>query len=246
MKTTYFTTDYDSFSLYPFNRETIDGNKIAALMEEMQKNGYDEFQPLIVSVSLKVADGQHRLEAAKRLGIGVWVDKYDREFTPDEVRRMNLHRTNWTRIDFLHSMLENEAVQRLHAFAKLAKKEGIPFTSGIKMAMAANRRDQFRNIDKGLSENELEQAKLLLQEINVLSAWIPCAKKASFLGAYIRAKRAKNFNFDTFVKKVQQMRFDGRGVTFELVEEIERTYNYRTAEKDRINIPREGLTRNRL
>lgn len=243
MKTTYFTTDYDSFGSYPFNREIVDDNKVAALMEEMQKNGYDEFQPLIVSVSLKVADGQHRLEAAQRLGIGIWVDKYDREFTPDEIRRMNKHRTNWTMADFLHSMIEDEDVQRLYSFVKTARKEGIASSSAIRIAMAANRKDQVRNIDKGITEAEEAKAVAFLSEIRELSTWIAGTKKFVFIGAYARAKKCPNFDYDTFRKKVSQVKFDGRGRISDRVDEIERVYNYRLREEDRINIPREGISK---
>ena len=241
MKKTFFTTDYGLFGSYPFNREIVDDNKVAALMEEMQKNGYDEFQPLIVSVSLKVADGQHRLEAAKRLGIGIWVDKYDREFTPDEIRRMNKHRTNWTMADFLHSMIEDENVQRLYSFVKTAKKEGIASSSAIRIAMAANQKDQVRNVDKGITEAEEAKAVAFLSEVKELSTWIAGTKKFAFIGAYARAKKCPNFDYDTFRKKVSQVKFDGRGRISDLADEIERVYNYRLRDEDRINIPREGI-----
>lgn len=116
MKKTFKTNNYEQFSHYEFNREVINELNIKAIMQVMREFGFDEWNPIIVSASGKIADGQHRLEAAKRLGIDVWVDQFDREFTADEVRRMNKNRVNWKAADFIHSQINDECAVRMYSF----------------------------------------------------------------------------------------------------------------------------------
>jgi len=69
-----FTRNYDMFLLMEDNRD-VNEKHIKELMNSMERNGYLQSKAISVrnkSNRYEVLDGQHRLEAAKRLGIAVW------------------------------------------------------------------------------------------------------------------------------------------------------------------------------
>lgn len=75
-----FTKNYDMFVLKEDNRDVKDERHIKDLMGSMERNGF--LQSKAISVKnrgnkYEVLDGQHRLEAAKRLGITVWYNVDD-------------------------------------------------------------------------------------------------------------------------------------------------------------------------
>lgn len=239
MKKSFKTNDYDMFGFYEFNREVINETKIYAIMQEMKERGFDEWNPIIVSCSNKVADGQHKLEAAKRLGIDVFVDQFDREFTADEIRAMNKNRTNWTRADFIHSQIDCEGAQLLYTFIVECRNVGISQSSACTIAMAANHKDQNMSRNNEINEQELESARTLLAELVTLQIYVPCATKSNFVGAYMRAKACPNFDINVFIKKLKMVKFTCWSLMSDLIEEIEETYNYKN--KDKISINRDGL-----
>lgn len=64
------TTNYTMFRYLDGNRKVRDAH-VKALMRSIQKQNLLEANPIIVNNKMEVIDGQHRLEATKRLGIPV-------------------------------------------------------------------------------------------------------------------------------------------------------------------------------
>jgi len=84
-----YTKNYDLFILKADNRDVTDERHIKALMESMQRNEFLKSKAITVKnegAKYIVIDGQHRLEAAKRLGITLWYtvdDEISDEALPD-------------------------------------------------------------------------------------------------------------------------------------------------------------------
>lgn len=70
-----FTRNYDMFELMEDNRDVKDEKHIKELMGSMERNGFLQSKAISVKNNggkYAVLDGQHRLEAARRLGVTVW------------------------------------------------------------------------------------------------------------------------------------------------------------------------------
>ena len=246
MKRTYKTNDYSKFLYYGYNREILNELNIQAIMQNMKEFGFDEWNPIIVSPTGRIADGQHRLEAARRLGLDVWVDEYDHEFTADEIRRINKNRKNWTTADYIHSLTENQSARRMYVFVKDCRELGIPDSAALHIANAANHRDQnLRKCEKSteLSPDELRNAQTVLGELQSLKQFIPRSTSAKFIGAFMRAKACDNFSVPTFIKKLRRSKFTCYTNMADLIEEIERVYNFKN--RDKITINKDGLKSSR-
>lgn len=76
-----YTKNYDMFELKEDNRDVNDQKHIRNLMDSMERNGFLQSKAISVRNSggkYEVLDGQHRLEAAKRLGLSVWYNVDDK------------------------------------------------------------------------------------------------------------------------------------------------------------------------
>lgn len=84
-----YTKNYDLFIRREDNRDVNDERHIKNLMESMERNGFIQSKAISVineGTKYVILDGQHRAEAAKRLGIAIWYnidDKIPETALPD-------------------------------------------------------------------------------------------------------------------------------------------------------------------
>ena len=107
MQYTNTTSDYEKFQMFSINRKQLQEPTIKKLMERMEKSGF--VSTITVSKSetpnkLDVYDGQHRLEAAKRLGIEVNYTEYI-GLTVKDITNLQILKS-WSLEDFLHYGVE--------------------------------------------------------------------------------------------------------------------------------------------
>ena len=99
--TIYKTKDYSKFGVYKFNR-TINESLVKKIMESIQDIGYIHGKSLIVDKEMNVIDGQHRLEACKRLKLPIYymITSSDPQKT---IIQLNAKQVGWKMNDYIHS-----------------------------------------------------------------------------------------------------------------------------------------------
>lgn len=83
------TTNYDMFKFRDDNRTKIRKRHVDTLAESIQRNNQLEKHPIVVNQDMEIINGQHRLCAAKELGIPVYYIVQE-EFTPEDLYISNL------------------------------------------------------------------------------------------------------------------------------------------------------------
>ena len=112
------TTDYDKFSLYEKNR-AVSENHVQKLINLISIQNDLHLHPLIISPSMHIIDGQHRLQAAKRLGLTVYY-LIDETGTEEKISTVNSFQKSWRRDDYLNYYARSgyEDYIKLEEFAK--------------------------------------------------------------------------------------------------------------------------------
>lgn len=117
-----YTKDFDRFVLMRGNRKVVEKH-VQSLMRRMQEQGnLTTHFPIIVNERMEVIDGQHRLEALRRLsesntknpeGETVWTPFYRIEtgLSVEAVRDINNGHRNWTWQDYLTSYISEDKEQ---------------------------------------------------------------------------------------------------------------------------------------
>ena len=93
------TTDYDMFKDFSSNRE-LDERHVRRLIKSISSNNLLAVNPIVVTNDLKVIDGQHRLEAARVLGVPIFY--ITGNITRKDISRLNSNQKNWSMMDYVN------------------------------------------------------------------------------------------------------------------------------------------------
>lgn len=99
------TTDYDQFKFRDDNRQSITQTHVKRLAESIRSRNLLELRPISVNSSMEVIDGQHRLLAAKSLGVPIFY-QVDEKLTPSDIILMNVSQA-WGQSDYLNYFCKN-------------------------------------------------------------------------------------------------------------------------------------------
>ncbi|HLN56113.1 MAG TPA: ParB N-terminal domain-containing protein [Bacteroidales bacterium] len=107
------TTDYSIFKDFSSNRE-LDQKHVNKLMVAINERNLLHVNPIIVDDQMRVVDGQHRLAAAKELGVPIYyiTDHINRQ----DISILNSNQKNWTGMDYINFF----TVEKNEAFIKLS------------------------------------------------------------------------------------------------------------------------------
>jgi hypothetical protein len=98
--TVYQTTNYDLFHLLPENR-AVDPKHVRKLVGMITHSNLLHVKPLDVTADLGIIDGQHRLAAARELGLPVYY-KIGQQLSEADITTLNVAQKNWQGPDYLH------------------------------------------------------------------------------------------------------------------------------------------------
>ena len=128
------TSDYKIFKKHELNRDIIE-NHVIKLMTSIQMHNMLEFRPIFVNGDMEVTDGQHRLEAAKRLKLPIWYEVSE-SFEGLDLITLNSVQRNWALDDFLAYYVKQGNPSYI-LLDKLSKEYEIPI--GITMKLMTNK-----------------------------------------------------------------------------------------------------------
>lgn len=95
------TTDYKLFKKHPANRPINEGH-VSLLIKSIKTHNLLEYRPIIVNQSMEIIDGQHRLEAAWKLGVPVFYIVRSETNIAKDIIALNTAQKQWTNDDYLN------------------------------------------------------------------------------------------------------------------------------------------------
>lgn len=125
------TTDYSLFGTIAGNRP-VDPKHVRLLAEQISQNNMLHLNPIVVDQNMNVIDGQHRLEAARILGIEVYYLQ-DERITKQDMALLNSNKKNWTMMDYInfHVAENRPGFDTLLAF--INEHPYLPLSAAIKL-----------------------------------------------------------------------------------------------------------------
>jgi hypothetical protein len=161
--TVYESTDYDKFKIAA-NRDVKESG-VRQVMKTLQKDNMLKYNPIQISSDWYVVDGQHRLEATRRLGIPYSYIVLDYAYDVDKVMNLNGIRNTHTVKDKIQIIVKSggcssdlKEVERVYSkfdgFFKLENITSLFHGSDGGHFMAKIQEDRskykFKNVEKGL------------------------------------------------------------------------------------------------
>lgn len=223
------TTEYEVFSRLPGNRQISEAH-VKSLMNAMRQN--DLFVPILVNDNFEVVDGQHRLEARKRLGLPVpyyWTSGLGLE----EVQKLNSTQQGWKNEDYMKSYIEL-GIKDYEVYKWFRDKYGLPHRASFWLLTGGDSR-QMKNIFQSGSMKvmDLEGAKKRADMLLAVGKYFTEWKDSSFIRALFIALNREGFDFKTFLHRVAGNTALLRrcASTDQYLQLIEEAFNYRAVKK---------------
>jgi len=206
------TTEYESFHIDKCNRP-VDEASVIALMLSIQSKNLLRSKPILVDADFNIIDGQHRLEAARRLGIPI--PYYIEETaTIDDVIKLNTNQKNWGIGDYLN-YYANKGYPDYVKLDRFCKNQKIPLNIAIQLLNNNRTMRFFKNYRNGNYKFPNEEG---YQEALNKNSWIQetiqyvkektsgpkhYLDKVTFYGALVEFFNIKSFAYEKFKKKLQ-------------------------------------------
>lgn len=207
------TTEYSMFKRHPRNRPLDEGN-VQRIMRSIQFNNLLHRRPLEVNAQMEVLDGQHRLEAGKRLGLPVYYEIKE-DMKADDIRLLNDNQKRWSLNDYLnfHARGGNKEYVRLEDFMRKHEMGLVAALIALRQGGRAKDPDSFKkgtfvfpSLEEEIESIEiLNKAKKVVEYVIARSPGIETfLKSQKFFRCVSLFVSYKSVDFDLFIKKLSQ------------------------------------------
>ena len=241
----YETNDLSIFKVMKGNR-TPNPQHIRRLASSMKHNGSLQ-NPIIVNEKMQMIDGQHRLIAARESGKGIYYIIV-KGYNLPEVQVLNLNQKNWTAKDFMNGYADmgvesyiklrdfcakNNDFSLSNCISLCSNRDGTAF--GVSNKFRAGR-DSVTNIKEVFNEgtwkgNNFELGQDYANKLKTIEPFYDGYNRMSFVRALMVIFKNKEFNFETFLKKLRIKKLDHCVTTTDYKSLIEEIYNYNSRKK---------------
>lgn len=231
------TTDYHIFKQKLGNRHVTElgVNRVMGSMRQ----GYLEI-PIDVNEDMEVIDGQHRLEACKRLELPVFYI-VRKGWGVDEANKLNVSRSNWGIRDYMISFAE-QGIKKYQSFRSLSEDNGISVSitlaawNGVSTLNSQARYNLKNGLLKDLSTEEISMAKEKLERINEMQKYTRLWKGTNFGYAMLRLMDHQDYDHERMVGRLEteRMRIDPHSTIEGFVKNLQDIYNHSYGKKNRV------------
>ena len=238
MQYTNTTKDYERFRLFSINRKKLHEPTIKKLMESMEKSGFVS----TITVSrrknsnkLDIYDGQHRFEAAKRLGIEINYTEYI-GLSESDIPNLQILKT-WGLDDFLHYGVETKIPDYMY-LDKVREDTNLPLTALILMfGDNAYGNKLFKTMQwRAISKNTAWEIIECLRDFGKRN--IPLWKSERFIWGFCLVYNSKAGEYDhkRMLRHIDRasMKLTKQASPSDYARNIQELYNHGMAKKNRV------------
>ena len=178
--TIYSTTDYDLFQKVANNRK-LKARNVRELVAQIGRVNLLEIDPILVNKDMGIIDGQHRLAAARELGVPIFykiVEKLDKR----HIAILNSTKSIWQGPDYLHYFTVEGDPSYIALTEFMGRHPLLSFSNAKMMVGASNKgsADDFRN---GLwKSGDIERAERVAELIERIAAEVKGFRQATHTG----------------------------------------------------------------
>jgi hypothetical protein len=235
--TVYQTSDYALFHLLPENRP-VDVNHVRKLVAMITQSNLLHIKPLDVTADMGPARGQHRLAAARELGLPVYY-KIGQQLSEADITTLNVAQKNWQGPDYLHFWTVKGRTDYVALTAFRQRHPTLSF-SNAKMMLGGspnNRAEEFRNGQwKAGEAYKAEQVAVLIERIAAETSFKQAAHTGFVAAVYHCVANVEGFDSKEFLHKIlkQPRTLVPCASHKQYLEMFDQIYNYQTRVENRV------------
>lgn len=232
--------DYDKFKPHKMQRG-IRPIHLARIEASMKRRGFKPTKPIIVTSKLEVLDGQHRLEAAKSLGIDFYYVISD-DLTIEDIRDMAKTAAAWDIEDYIVSQIrqENDNYWRLMALKEKSGLNWNSFMGGVLMLGDNSGREELRSGEWVFDPRAEADAEIFLERFEEFRGKFAGWNLRQFVTACRNVFKHPQYDHKQMKEKLEYLssRLHRCSTTAEYIGMIADIYNYRSHTKNIVDFVR--------
>ena len=233
------TKDYDIFVFRQDNRERINQAHVERLVSSISSRNLLELRPITVNKKMEIIDGQHRLLAAKKLGIPIYYEVGE-DLNAEDIIRMNVSQ-NWKIGDYLNFYCQHQYVEyvKLKDFMiknNLTIKVALCIALGVGKESSLNfKNGNFKFHDESLS-GELKICHQTIEYIIKMNGYSAYTKSARFWRPLLKLIKHPEFEAYKWLKNMQMMisHFSPKAREDDYMKMFQHIYNWKNTNKIRL------------
>lgn len=195
------TKNYSQFKSIVSNRE-VDERHVNQLMKAIEAKNLLHLNPIICNKEFEVVDGQHRLEAASRLGLEVYYIMDD-QVSKADIATINSHAKNWKVMDYINywTIEKRPGFDRLSAF--LSENPQIPPSTAL-MMLSVDASRQAHGVREGhINTGNHKEANEIATVLRYYRNLIDFAYDRNFVLAVYAAFTSGQYDHEIMKKKLE-------------------------------------------
>jgi hypothetical protein len=219
------TTDYSKFRVIETNRP-VDKNHVKRLKAAITNRNLLRLNPILVDTKMHVIDGQHRLTAAKELGVEIYY-MTSGEITQEDIATLNSNKKLWHLIDYVqyHAKNGKVAYSALQLFMK--NNHFLPPSVAVVIACGDIKS---KDLQAGLLTTlNLDEAESFMGRLSDIRNHFSEVYTAKFVQAMRIIEKVEGYEHK---QMMEQITFQPRSLkpcttSKEYIKNLEEIYNYR-------------------
>lgn len=231
----FSTREYNKFKIIKGNRP-VDEVHVRNLMKSMKNK--DLFIPIAVNSKMEVLDGQHRLEARKRLALAVPYYWAGDDTGLADVQALNASQKGWTNKDFCESYIalgkkDYEIYKWFIDTYKLPHVESVMLLFGQLESRSCGIGAKALFQSGSFVVKDLSGAKRFAEMLTEVQPYFEHWRQRNFVRAVFLLLKKKNFDWRVFMRKVEMnpTLMQVCMTTEQYIDLIEKIYNYKAVNK---------------
>lgn len=177
------TTDYNLFHFLDCNRN-IDQGLVRTLVKSISNHNLLHYRPISVNANMQVIDGQHRLMAAKNLGLEIYY-QITHEMKEVDLIAINNATKLWVAEDYI-KYFASKGVTAYRELQELMQQWGCSSTHVISFLGLTERvKDKFKKGEFKFNKNEVSETRqFYLDTVQVIKKLRPCSERLFIKNTY--------------------------------------------------------------
>lgn len=230
------TSEYDKFVFREDNRAAINQSHVKRIAESILKRNLLEFRPIKVNSDYEVIDGQHRLLAAKSIGVDIYYE-VNEELQNDDILIMNMSKS-WGIPDYLNYYVKNgfPEYQKLDKFVKDNKipvRVALNICLGLRSESYEEYKDGRFKFSEDIAGDKIDicwETIDLIKKMNGFSSYVTSSR---FWRALLRLVDHPNFEIEKWRSNSKRMveNFCPKADTNGYLKVMSDIYNWRATKK---------------
>lgn len=227
------TKDYHLFKFREDNRDRIDQNHVKRISESIKTRNLLELRPISVNAKMEVIDGQHRLLAAKELGVEIYYN-VEKSLKSEDIILMNIAKV-WNTYDYLNYYCKNgnQEYIKLYGFMK-ANNITLKIALSLTMAPQHDAHHKFKLgeyvfPEEGVATKEIDLCWDIINYIKRMNGFSSYTASSRFWKALTKLVRHHNFSQEKFRNNLEKMveRVKSKASTADYLQMLMDIHNWR-------------------